>query len=522
MKYPRSWLKILWLGWLISCVLFLILWKQTHSSRRQSVLSERLLKAEEAVDQLTLAFHSLERLPFLLLSSSLEEAQRGSLESSRLAQFRAEASPHASIHWLKPDGVPVLIADVRSPQSDWLIPLIERRLTDLGNSVEVLRPAPAGMEVGRQEAHLVHLPEGTPDNYLLWCARDSGGNFLICEMNLEFVFRDWLKSKLHRLGLGSAEIALMEAGSPTPEKATLENPSSWSFRVPTFFADSPRPMDELHLRIDNSAVLSDVGSNSLVTLFFGALTLGGLALAILFSDRALRREAEFVEAKSKFTAMVGHELRTPISAMCMYSEILVDGLIDDTEKVSQYHSILKTESHKLKGLVENLLSLGTLEQGALKLKTESIRLRELLEEARGSETRIHGTVLLEEFPPNLCVVGDPTALFQVVSNLIANGLKYGDEKHPLVIAVEDDERSVGILFKDRGPGVSAEDQESIFLPYRRAGHPNPAKPGLGLGLALVDGLMRGMNGRVQVLTREGGGSVFKVTLPKELEKGPEN
>ena len=231
----------------------------------------------------------------------------------------------------------------------------------------------------------------------------------------------------------------------------------------------------------------------------------GLAAAIIGGLFALYRMAAtqviFAERRSNFVSAVSHELKTPLTAIRMYAEMLQEGLVEDEQKQHEYARTITSESERLTRLINNVLALSRIEQQQrLALRSDDPRpiIREVVDVLRPHAAREGFTIELElpdELPD---VLFEPDALRQVLFNLIDNSLKYAKESADRRVTVEARglaEGGICLSVRDRGPGVPQELLDTIFEPFYRAERElTRTHEGCGIGLALVEGLVTGMRG----------------------------
>jgi signal transduction histidine kinase len=249
-----------------------------------------------------------------------------------------------------------------------------------------------------------------------------------------------------------------------------------------------RPLEEPA----ESALLGRLG------LLLAVCVLGGLYAVY----RMTATQIQFAERRGNFVSAVTHELKTPLTAIRMYSEMLEQGLVEDPNKQHEYHRTITSESERLSRLINNVLELSRIEQRrTLPLREGDIRhvVREAVEVLRPHAER-EGFTLETDLAESLPSVSyEPDALRQVLFNLIDNALKYGkeaDEKR-ITVRCEPHRGGVRLVVRDRGPGVQPEHLQSIFEPFFRGERELVRKhPGTGIGLALVKGMVQGMHGRV--------------------------
>lgn len=243
-----------------------------------------------------------------------------------------------------------------------------------------------------------------------------------------------------------------------------------------------------------------------------------LGVGALFTLVVAVRSARESRLKADFVSLVSHELRTPLTSIQMFVETLKEGRTSTDAERQGALGILDAETRRLRGLIERLLSFSILERG-VDLRREEVSLnrigRHALELMRpqfeAAGTRLTGTFPDEE----LAVVGDGTALSELCLNLLANALAHGRGPEASLTLSRHDGQAV-LEVADRGAGL-ADKARKIFKPFERGAS---TEPGLGLGLALVQRIAEAHRGHVQALDREGGGALFRVTLPLALDQSP--
>ena len=232
-------------------------------------------------------------------------------------------------------------------------------------------------------------------------------------------------------------------------------------------------------------------------------------------DAAARNQAR----KDEFIATLGHELRSPLSALTMAAAVLkLRAGADDY--VQRTVSTIERQCHHISRLVDDLLDVARIESGKLKLNVQSVDLRAMVADAvegRRAEAKRRGQVLAVFSTGNPIVVeGDPVRLVQVVSNLVDNAVKYTPDAGHITIAVTSEGDDAVVAVQDDGAGIPTGRFQSIFEPFVQLAESREARGGLGLGLALVRRLVELHGGRIDVasggLTR---GTRFTVRLPKQ-------
>lgn len=222
-----------------------------------------------------------------------------------------------------------------------------------------------------------------------------------------------------------------------------------------------------------------------------------------------------------FVAAVTHELRTPIASVKLYGEMLADGWIQDTARRQTYIERIVRETDRLSTLVDRvLLRRRLLDQppvpAAGDLNRDVEAQRSELELVGGEVARDLAFDLAPDLPPVLLV---PDGMHVVLTNLVENARKYAPVDvdrpgaEPILVRTRREGRAVVLDVLDRGPGVPEAEQRRIFDAFYRPGDERTrSTTGTGLGLHLVALQARAMRGRIEVLPREGGGSVFRFTF----------
>ncbi len=222
--------------------------------------------------------------------------------------------------------------------------------------------------------------------------------------------------------------------------------------------------------------------------------------------------------KSEFIASVSHELRSPLTIISGYSQILERALRHD-EELLYYASAIDEESQLLARLVDDLLDFSRIEAGRLRLTLEWCDLAEvILETVRTYEGHTKGhpiRVNLKARPVHAHV--DPVRVRQVLMNLLNNAIKYTPEGTPIEVSLtleeEDGKRYARISVRDEGPGIDPEHQKKIFDRFYQISPSQAGGGGVGLGLSICKAIVEGHGGRIWVESTPGKGSTFHFTLP---------
>jgi signal transduction histidine kinase len=236
--------------------------------------------------------------------------------------------------------------------------------------------------------------------------------------------------------------------------------------------------------------------------------------------RDVRRDVAMSALRSQFVSSVSHELKTPLTAIRMFAELLRMRPESEPALRHEYLDTIVNESERLSRLVDNVLDFSKIEQGRKLYRFERTSLAEVIEsvvraaryplQQAGFELRVSSE---DTLPP---VNADADALQQAVLNLLTNAMKYSHTRKQIDLLVERRGRTIVIAVQDYGIGIPAEHRQRIFERfYRVPTLENRLVPGAGLGLTLVAHIAKAHGGEVLVESEPGAGSRFSLQLPLE-------
>ena len=242
----------------------------------------------------------------------------------------------------------------------------------------------------------------------------------------------------------------------------------------------------------------------------------GAVAGRIFAFRDISRERVVEQMRSDFVSTVSHELRTPLTSIYGFAETLQRGDVDFTDAEREtFLRYIASESERLIGIVDDLLSVARLEAGALEVELGPTDVGGAIREAVAAATeRDDGRhrFSLQIEPADLVVRADREKLAQVLANLLDNAVRYSPEGGAITVGVRSRSRAAEITVADEGIGMSEPDQQRAFTKFFRSEQARGVQ-GTGLGLFLVRGLVSAMGGRIWVESEEGRGSRFTFELP---------
>lgn len=212
----------------------------------------------------------------------------------------------------------------------------------------------------------------------------------------------------------------------------------------------------------------------------------------------------------RFVADASHELRTPLTAIRGFAELHRQGAVPDGEKTNELIARIEKESMRMGYLVEDLLMLARMDQSR-ELEINDVNLSELVQEAvTSAQAAGPDHTITTSIDSGVATKGDGDKIYQVVTNLLANARTHTPAGTAINVSVRKDGADSLIIVADNGPGLSAQDQARIFERFYRvdASRQRNSKEGSGLGLSIVDAVMRAHGGEVTVASELGKGAAF--------------
>ena len=264
-------------------------------------------------------------------------------------------------------------------------------------------------------------------------------------------------------------------------------------------------------QIRRSASTLQLTLGLIVMTLVAAILLGGWFMA---AD--VRRQMRLAQQKTDFVSNVSHELKTPLTSIRMFADMLAEGRVTEPERQANYLRIISAESARLTRLINNVLDFARMQRGATARGRQVCDLVEVVHEVvdtcRPHLDTVGVSLTLENTAEKLPLVGDRDALAQIVMNLVSNAKKYGGKEILVRVRQQDNHGYVDVM--DRGPGIPAKKLETIFQPFTRLNESQASGvSGSGLGLTLARGMAQAHGGDVTYSPRDGGGSCFTLSVP---------
>ncbi len=243
-------------------------------------------------------------------------------------------------------------------------------------------------------------------------------------------------------------------------------------------------------------------------------------LVMVLTDISEKRKFERQKADfRRLVTVVAHELKAPINAIIGYLDVVKNGFLEENiEKRNEYLDRSIEKAEKLRHLIEDLLSLTSIESGKMALEMQPVNISEIIYDVVKffeNESRIRNVKVNIDFPENLpAVSGDRNSLIYLFTNLISNAIKYNKIGGRVNISAFIEKKTLHVKIEDTGIGISEEDQKHIFQEFFRGRSAEVQKiSGSGLGLSIAKKISELHQGDITVKSEIGKGSTFEVTLP---------
>jgi len=326
-----------------------------------------------------------------------------------------------------------------------------------------------------------------------------------------------------RAAYGVAEARITRFRAPLDDEVIgrlqglLEVPNDWFVAVPLVVGGAVTGLLAVALRRASTArdewLLSALADQAAVALENARL---GGEVRLEMEDR-LRASERATTAKDRALATLAHDIRSPLGSIEGYCAILEEGLYGPiTEKQREGVGRIRRNGRHLLSLLDNVMDMARLSAGPVGVRSESVHLidvaRETIDMLTPASHAKHQLLLLAA-GDDVVVIGDAARTRQVLVNLVGNAVKFTPPEGSITVSVKEHTAHWGELrVTDTGPGISDSDRTAIFEPYYRS-EGTAMVPGVGLGLAISQGLVKQMGGSLDVESELGAGSSFMIRLP---------
>lgn len=286
-------------------------------------------------------------------------------------------------------------------------------------------------------------------------------------------------------------------------------------KIFTFIMEHYESIDKL---VEKTADIN-VGSSNLRVSYKTLIRSDGNPCGSLLIAKDITSQKLAEHAKVEFISHVSHELKAPINTIKGYTEMFIEGEVNDRETLMEFCNTVNEEADRLASLINNLLNLSKIEMGSLALSKSMTRTREFMENivkiaTSQKKKHIHLDLIIPEKVPPINI--DKEFMGIVLINLIGNAIKYTPEHGRITLRVEENGDKLMIHVIDTGIGISEEEIPHIFDKFYRSSDEHVRKQtGHGLGLAITKQIVELHSGEIKVISKKGEGSQFSIVLPIE-------
>ncbi|MDR1508341.1 MAG: HAMP domain-containing histidine kinase [Synergistaceae bacterium] len=355
---------------------------------------------------------------------------------------------------------------------------------------------------------------------VLFWAKNSVTDVIIgCTVDME-ILRDRIAEVIPDI-FSEARIltVLDETGSPIvkPDAASVVGPD-WSRPFVAREISPVLPRWEVGAWLSDPGALAATARYARIVIWVQVATLCSVMITgSIVLIRMMSYEMRVASQKTTFVANVSHELKTPLTSIRLYAEILLSGKQNDEERKREYLRTMMSEADRLSHLVDNVLSFSRRGSGNERHEPGKFSLTEV---ARATLSQLEPNLARSGFTVSfsadgaLMVKGDRESLKQVIMNLLSNAEKYSGNAREIFVGCSCENGRALVSIADRGIGVEPEMKDKIFQEFVR-GDDTLSAPcgGSGLGLSIARDIARRHGGDVMYAPRPGGGSVFTLLLP---------
>jgi signal transduction histidine kinase len=240
-------------------------------------------------------------------------------------------------------------------------------------------------------------------------------------------------------------------------------------------------------------------------------------IGVIVVYRGFSRERALRLMKDNFLSIISHELKTPLTSIKMYSELMNSGRVQKPEKIVSHTGVILKEAGRLENLIDAILNYTRMESGKKVFRWENINLSECVEKVCNSLEFIassKGLEIKKEIESNCAIIGDYASIYSLAQNLVDNAIKYTSEGY-VSVKLQTDEQGISLSVADTGKGIPVNEQKNIFEGFYRIGDESTRETkGSGLGLAIVKRTADAHKASIILKSAPGRGATFTVIFKK--------
>ena len=347
------------------------------------------------------------------------------------------------------------------------------------------------------------------------------GNYASYSNEKYFFIRDkgdfFLVISYLNMAAKNAIIAKVDSAYYTKRISELirETAKEWSY-IP-YFLSGEYPFGEWEILIDEDRASVRKESrkwiNLLSLILVFSLIIPVIGVVVVYRGFSQERRLRFM--KDNFLSTISHELKTPLTSIKMYSELMNSGRVNKPEKIISHTGVILKETSRLESLIDAILNYTRMESGKQVFRWESLNLSECANKVCDSLDVIaksKGLEIKREIEENLRIIGDYSSIYSLIQNLVDNAIKYTAEGH-VFVKLQVVSQGISLSVEDTGKGIPANEQKNIFEGFYRVGDESTRETkGSGLGLAIVKRTADAHKASIILKSSPGKGSTFTVVF----------
>ncbi|GBU24783.1 phosphate regulon sensor protein PhoR [Fibrobacteria bacterium R8-3-H12] len=319
------------------------------------------------------------------------------------------------------------------------------------------------------------------------------------------------------MAVKSAIIAKVDSTYYTKKISGLikETAKEWSY-IPYFLSgEYPFGKWEILIDEDKASVRKEskkwINFLSLILVF--SLIIPVIGVVVVYRGFSQERRLRFM--KDNFLSTISHELKTPLTSIKMYSELMNSGRVNKPEKIISHTGVILKETSRLENLIDAILNYTRMESGKQVFRWETLNLSECANKVCDSLDVIaksKGLEIKKEIEENVHIIGDYSSIYSLIQNLVDNAIKYTAEGY-VFVKLQAVSQGVSLSVEDTGKGIPAPEQKNIFEGFYRVGDESTRETkGSGLGLAIVKRTSDAHKASIILKSSPGKGSTFTVVF----------
>jgi len=315
----------------------------------------------------------------------------------------------------------------------------------------------------------------------------------------------------------NAIIAKVDSANYTEKISQLikETAKEWSY-IP-YFLSGEYPFGEWEILIDEDRASvrkeSKKWINFLYLILVFSLIIPVIGVVVVYRGFSQERRLRFM--KDNFLSTISHELKTPLTSIKMYSELMNSGRVNKPEKIVSHTGVILKETSRLESLIDAILNYTRMESGKQVFRWETLNLSECANKVCDSLDVIaksKGLEINREVEKDLQITGDYSSIYSLIQNLVDNAIKYTAEGY-VSVKLQAVSQGISLSVEDTGKGIPAQEQKNIFEGFYRVGDESTRETkGSGLGLAIVKRTADAHKASIILKSSPGKGSIFTVVF----------